>query len=246
MKKQLINSLILLLTTLVVIVLTTYVNAWYTFVDRNTQKIDANTEKIVVSKNLNLGTNDLDSYTINHLAFFDLDEDKTFEEGYLDSMAFLIKLDLTNKSTRDVSVTVEFSYDELKEKVKLTPTSDTSLDSTKEYYVYDESKGTAYLYQGTSLIEGLYEESDKSDSGAVEALVSNSYVDGIVLESQISSTVTLKDYYANDTRHTKTIDLPKASTISFYIYVYGIQTITTSNDDFLSKEHSFSIKYTAE
>lgn len=242
MKKQLINSLILLFTTLVVIVLTTYVSAWYTFVDRNTQKIDANTEKIVVSKNLNLGTNDLNSYTINHLAFFDLSEDKTFEEGYLDSMAFLIKLDLTNKSTREVSVTVEFSYDELKETVNLTPTSDTSLDSAKKYYVYDEIKGTAYLYQGGSLIDGLYEE---SDSGA-EACISNSYVDGIVLDSEISDSVTLKKYYADDTRHTKTIALAKDSTISFYIYVYGIQTITTSNDDFLSKEHSFSIKYTAE
>ncbi len=243
MKKQLINSLILLFTTLVVIVLTTYVSAWYTFVDRNTQKIDANTEKIVVSNDLNLGTNDLDSYTINHLAFFDLNEDKAFEEGYLDSMAFLIKLDLTNKSTRDVSVTVEFSYVELKETVNLTPTNDKSLDNAKEYYVYDDINKTAYLYQGASLIDGLYE---KSDSGAVEALVSNSYVDGIILDSQISSTVTLKDYYADTSRHTKKIALAKDSTESFYIYVYGIQTITTSNDDFLSKEHSFSIKYTAE
>ncbi len=243
MKKQLINSLILLFTTLVVIVLTTYVSAWYTFVDRNTQKIDANTEKIVVSKNLNLGTNDLNSYTINHLAFFDLNEDKTFEEGYLDSMAFLIRLDLTNKSTREVSVTVEFSYEELKETVKLIQTSDTSLDSEKKYYVYDDTNKTAYLYQGASLIDGLYE---KSDSGAVEALISNSYVDGIVLDSEISDEVTLKKYYADISRHTKTIVLAKDSTISFYIYVYGIQTITTSNDDFLSKEHSFSIKYTAE
>ncbi len=243
MKKQLINSLILLFTTLVVIVLTTYVSAWYTFVDRNTQKIDANTEKIVVSKDLNLGTNDLDSYTINHLAFFDLNDDKNFEEGYLDSMAFLIELDLTNKSTREVSVTVEFSYVELKETVKLIQTSDTSLDSAKDYYVYDDTNKIAYLYQGASMTDGLYE---KSDSGAVEALVSNSYVDGIVLGGQISDSVTLKKYYAADTRHTKTIALAKDKTISFYIYVYGIQTITTSNDDFLSKEHSFSIKYTAE
>lgn len=217
---------------------------WYTFNDKVEQNIDASTEKVVISKSLNLGESDTNSYTINNLAFFDLDNDATFESDYLDTMAFLIQIDVTNKSTRSVTVKCDFSSTTLTETIKLKQTTDTSLDSSKKYYQYDSSTKTATLYEG-AYIDSLYEA---DDNGSITATLSNSYIDAVVLDTAIGTTVSLKDKYSLTTRHTSSFDLDTGSNKqkSFYIYVYGIQTVTTSNDDFLSKNHEFKITLSAE
>ena len=253
MKKRLFNSTLLLVTTIIILLFTTIIMGWYTFSDKVDQSIDASTEKIVIAKSLNLGDSDTNSYTINNLAFFDLDEDATFESNYLDQMAFLIQIDVTNKSTRGVTVNCDFSYTELKETIKLKGTTDTALNSSKQYYQYDSTNKTASLYEG-SYIEGLYEE---SEAGSITATLSNSYVDAVVLDKEIGTVIdetkgtklSLKDKYSVSTRHNSKFNLGVTAsdiTKSFYIYIYGIQTITTSNDDFLSKNHEFKITLSAE
>lgn len=249
MKRSLFNSTLLLTITIIVLLFTTIIMGWYTFSDKIEQNIDASTEKVVISKSLNLGESDTNSYTINNLAFFDLNDDATFESDYLDKMAFLIQIDVTNKSTRSVTVKCDFSSTELTETIKLKQTTDTSLDSNKNYYQYDSTTKTASLYEG-AYIEGLYE---KDDNGSITATLSNSYIDAVVLDSAIvteasGTTVSLKDKYSLTTRHTCSFDLDTSSNKqkSFYIYVYGIQTVTTSNDDFLLKNHEFKITLSAE
>ncbi len=253
MKKSLFNSTLLLVTTIIILLLTTIIMGWYTFSDKVDKSIDASTEKVVIAKSLNLGESETNSYTINNLAFFDLDSDKTFESNYLDQMAFLIQIDVTNKSTREVTVKCDFSYTELTETITLKETTDTTLDSSKHYYQYDSTNKTASLYEG-SYIKGLYEE---SKDGSVTATLSNSYVDAVVLDKEIGTVIdqtkgtklSLKDKYSLSTRHSGSFNLGITAsdiTKSFYIYIYGIQKITTSNDDFLSKNHDFKITLSAE
>ncbi len=243
MKRNLINTTLLLITTTLTLILLTIVFGWYTFKDKVIKTIDANTEKVVISKSLNLGDSDTNTYTINHLAFFDLDSDATFEADYLDDMAFLIQIDVTNVSSRAVTVKCDYSYTPLTETVKIKQSSDTSLNEKKKYYSYDSSNNTAILHEG-DYISGLYEASTADD--AIEATLSNSYVDGIVSKEAISDSFSLKNNYNSENKYTSSLELAKDKKDTFYIYVYGIQTVSTSNDDFLNKNHSFKITLSAE
>lgn len=95
------------LTALIVLIVVSY--AWYVNVMK-TGSIDASTKNVAISYEITNGNSTSEnvlSYTIDNLAFFDVDSED--ETKYFNTMALAIELKLTNKSSSDMTYTVKFS-----------------------------------------------------------------------------------------------------------------------------------------
>lgn len=250
MKKNIILMPLLLLT-IITIISSSIVFGWYTYVDVYSNTIDAQTETIVLKKTLSIGKDSSDSYSISNLAFFDLDNDLDFEQEYLDSMSYCLEIVVENKSSVDVTSEITFTSTPQSTTIYLNKTSDTTVQSSKTYYTYDSTSKTcsiSALAEGTSLTSlELYEAGDKKDS-SIEVEMSNSYVDCVILEEKIltgENKISLKTKYNDTSRNTLKFNLEKDAKKSLYLYLFGIQKIASSNNDFLSKDHSFNINIKA-
>lgn len=109
-RRQLIyRILIIALPILVALVAIPMIYGWYVKVIR-TGKIDGSTKNVSINYTLDNGrvssTNTL-TYTIDNLAFFDIDNED--ETSYFNSMAVDLELTLTNTSQSDMTYTITFS-----------------------------------------------------------------------------------------------------------------------------------------
>ena len=93
------------------------ISAWYTNTIQ-TGQLDATSKNVAIKYQLNSGTENATTYTINNLAFFDADNNN--EGEFLELLALKIDLKLTNNSDNDVSYTIKFEST----KTKLPETDD--------------------------------------------------------------------------------------------------------------------------
>jgi len=98
-------ALSILVPVLLTIVAISIIRAWYTNVIQ-TGSLDAETKNVAIKYQLNGGDENVTTYSISNLVFFDANSDK--EEKYLKTMAFEINLKLTNNSSDDISYKIEF------------------------------------------------------------------------------------------------------------------------------------------
>jgi len=81
------------------------IRAWYTNTIQ-TGELDATSKNVAIKYQLNSGTENVTTYTINNLAFFDADSEN--EGEFLELLALKIDLKLTNNSDNDVKYTIKF------------------------------------------------------------------------------------------------------------------------------------------
>lgn len=109
-KRQLIyRILIILMPLLIALVAIPMIYGWYVRTIR-TGKIDGSTKNVSISYTFNDGRSSLTNsltYTIDNLAFFDIDS--TAETSYFNSMAVDLAITLVNTSSSDMTYTITFN-----------------------------------------------------------------------------------------------------------------------------------------
>ena len=136
---------------LLAITIGTAIHAWYVRTS-HTESVDVTTNGIVLTYDIDEKNNlNVTEYSISNLVFFDVDSD---DEGkYFSTMAHTIQIDITNKSKKNVDMTlswVDITSDS-NPYVKCIITDDDALDSTSctgsvDDYISDEDLSTSYQY----------------------------------------------------------------------------------------------------
>ena len=187
------------------------IRAWYTNVIQ-TGELNAETKNVAIKYYVNDSTKtqeNITTYSISNLAFFDADSD--FEGEYLEPMAFEIKLDITNNSTDAVSYKIEFESiktilldDEEEISVAYAACIFDSVevsDTKLSVYSYIDSPGSGVSYNKnkTSDTDRLYVASKESsvNLAAGENASIYLYVFGI---QEIDSALSTDFLYTNLTR----------------------------------------------
>ncbi len=73
--------------------------------------------------------------------------------------------------------------------------------------------------------------------------LSSSYIDCILLENELGKNDSLKNHLSDD--KALTFDLTLNETKTIYLYLYGVEELDDTDEDFLSKTHSFSLSFEA-
>lgn len=208
MKKSHIITIVLsiLAPVLAIIIGISMVRAWYTKIVQ-TGELDATSKNVAIKYQLNNSAENVTTYTINNLAFFDADSK---DEGeFLNLLALKIDLVLTNNADNETNYTIIF-------------------ESTKTKLV--ENGVTKSVAYAACVFDSV--EVDKTNHKTV-----NSYIKNSETTTYVNDTTTYTKYSATKESNVnlKAKDDPDngdEATVS--LYVFGIQDIdTASSKDFL-------------
>lgn len=194
----------------------TIVVAWYT----NTHKIgniDGETSDNVISYTLNDSVVNSKEYSVSNLTFFDIKNDN--ELKYFLDMAIVVKIDVENVTNNPLSFVMEYSYI-----IKYLPQS--------------TSTSTTNNFQTTLVLP----------STGINSL-STAYCNGFIIEDNKLNEITSKtfsNFLSTMKQKTADITLPAKETKTFYLYLFGVQEVSTSNNDFLSESFNFTLTLTSK
>lgn len=226
-KKAKIITLILtlILPVLMVVTIISVVNAWYTNVIQ-TGELDASTQNLAIKYKINNSSDNILTYSINNLVFFDADS--TSEGQYLEDMAFEISLDIENNSSVDINYSVVF-------------------DSTKTIVTSNNTE-TSKAYAAC-----IFDDVTKDTTNHQTV---NSYMVDVANELTYSNTSTAFKATKLGTSILPKKDETDATVnkTNIKLYVFGIQDIdSASSDDFLylgnketTRRYTFTLTIIAE
>ena len=208
-------SLSILASVVIIFLTISMVRAWYTNVIQ-TGNINAETKKLSIKYQLNEGSDNVVTYEISNLAFFDINCNN--EGKYLRTMAFKIDIDLENNSTDNVAYEIKFESNKTIKK----DSNNHNISIAYAACIFDDVEDDTntsvidYLDNKTSTVEDPYDITySYDDSTFVSSKKSD---DSSVLIAH--EKVTGENPYAYKTRVT--------------LYVFGIQEIdSATNEDFL-------------
>ncbi len=187
---------------------------WYT----NTTmigKIDAETKDITFSYKLNGGESNTQTYSIENLAFFDVDDPN--ELKYYQSMHTVIEIELENFSSDKVNYYVEFN----------STKTITTVDGTEE----GEKTSVAYVMGVITTSETL--EVVDNDSNSV-----STYYPGY----NTTSDVYTNRYNSQEALEINTGSNSGAKA-TLYLHLIGVQEIDTATNEFLFDENGQPVGY---
>lgn len=92
-----------------------------------------------------------------------------------------------------------------------------------------------FKFSNTKLVTTDEEDEDN--------ILSSSYIDAIILTDEIEENDTLSEHLSDS--KTVNIDIAKDATSTIYMYLYGVQEIDSTDIDFLSQAHEFSLSFSA-
>lgn len=192
----------------------TIIVAWYT----NTHKIgniDGETSDNVISYTLNDTKVNVTEYQVSNLAFFDVDNQS--ETKYFKDMVIVVKLEIENVTNNNL--TVEINY------------------SAIPKYQYNNSNTTGTIASNifnTTLPSGVTSLSTSYCCG----FISKNDKDNISIDTKktIEENITEKKYKSsiNDEINGNEIKI-------YYLYLFGVQEIDSSNNDFLKEKYNFKL-----
>lgn len=90
---------------LLAIIISSTLYAWYVRTS-HTESVDVTTNGIVLSYQIDEGDTNVETYSISDLVFFDIDSD--YEGKYFTTMSHMIQIDITNKSKKNVDITLSY------------------------------------------------------------------------------------------------------------------------------------------
>lgn len=82
-----------------------------------------------------------------------------------------------------------------------------------------------------------------TDEEDEDNILSSSYIDAIILKDEIEEDDSISNHL-NDSK-TLNIDIAKDGTSTIYMYLFGVQEIDSTDIDFLSQAHKFSLNFSA-
>lgn len=215
----------ILLPVLMVVTIISVVNAWYTNVIQ-TGELNASTQNVALKYKINNSSENVLTYTISNLVFFDADS--TSEGQYLEDMAFEISLDIENNSSVDVNYSVVF-------------------DSTKTV-ITANNEITSRAYAAC-----IFDDVTKDTTGHQTV---NSYMVDVENELTYSNTTTAfkATKVGSSILPKKDETDATANKTNIKLYVFGIQDIdSASSDDFLyngnkntTRSYTFTLTIVAE
>ena len=179
------------------------IRAWYTNVIQ-TGDLDATTKNMSIKYTINNSEENITSYNISNLVFFDSNSEQ--EGKYLNSMSFHIELSLTNNSSDEVSYTVKL------ESTKTVLKDDDNNEISKAY--------VACVYDSTAV--------DTTGHKTVDSYLANNeatQATGVTYENTTTSFTATKE---------STTNLAKDANTKVQLYIFGIQDIDRAlSQDFL-------------
>lgn len=179
------------------------IRAWYTNVIQ-TGDLDATTKNMSIKYTINNSEENITSYNIANLVFFDSNSEQ--EGKYLNSMSFHIELSLTNNSSDEVSYIIKL------ESTKTVLKDDDNNEISKAYVacVYDS---TAVDTTGHKTVDSYLVNNDATQAT------------GVTYENTTTSFTATKE---------STTNLAKDANTKVHLYVFGIQDIDPAlSQDFL-------------
>ena len=212
MKKK--ELLVYILTPILLLGVTiTIIVAWYT----NTHKIgniEGDTSDNVISYTLNDKLLNVTDYTVSNLTFFDIDNSN--ETKYFLDMVTVVKIEIENVTNNELNLTLDYSY---------TP---------KYQYSITSDNKTSNTFN-TTLPSGM--------TAISEAYCYGFITKDILYENNIENTKTIseniKDYSSKISPNEK---ISGNETKTYYLYLFGVQTVKSSNNDFLKEKYNFTLK----
>ena len=217
MKKK--ELLVYILTPILLLGVTiTIIVAWYT----NTHKIgniEGETSDIVISYTLNGQSGNVTDYSVSNLTFFDIDNSN--ETNYFLDMVTIVELDIENVTNNDLSLTIGYSY---------TP---------KYQYSITSNNKTSNIFN-TTLPSGM-------------TAISEAYCYGFITEKKLTSknesndgdidnTLTIRENIKNYSSNISNVTIKGNTTYTYYLYLFGVQAVDLSNNDFLKEKYNFTLK----
>lgn len=179
------------------------IRAWYTNVIQ-TGDLDATTKNMSIKYTINNSEENITSYNISNLVFFDSNSEQ--EGKYLNSMSFHIELSLTNNSSDEVSYTIKL------ESTKTVLKDDDNNEISKAY--------VACVYDSTAV--------DTTGHKTVDSYLANNeatQATGVTYENATTSFTATKE---------STTNLAKDANTKVQLYIFGIQDIDRAlSQDFL-------------
>ena len=179
------------------------IRAWYTNVIQ-TGDLDATTKNMSIKYTINNSEENITSYNISNLVFFDSNSEQ--EGKYLNSMSFHIELSLTNNSSDEVSYTIKL------ESTKTVLKDDDDNEISKAY--------VACVYDSTAV--------DTTGHKTVDSYLVNNeatQATGVTYENTTTSFTATKE---------STTNLAKDANTKVQLYIFGIQDIDRAlSQDFL-------------
>ena len=82
-----------------------------------------------------------------------------------------------------------------------------------------------------------------TDEEDEDNILSSSYIDSVLLKEKLKTTDHLSNHLSDSDTIVLNIEKDKTSTI--YMYIYGVQEIDSTDIDFLSQAHKFSLNFSA-
>ena len=203
--KKLTVILSIMLPVLFVIATISIINAWYTNVIQ-TGEINASTQNLAIKYKINDSTENITTYTIYNLAFFDADNEN--EGEYLEDMAFKITIDLENNSSTEVNYSIIFEANKV--------------DTSKNNSVVSKAYPACVFDDVTK---------DTTNHTTVNSYIANSTYN-TYSNTTTRFTATKTGASPLDIKSGNTV--PDSAKASIDLYVFGIQDIDlSSSDDFL-------------
>jgi len=179
------------------------IRAWYTNVIQ-TGDLDATTKNMSIKYTINNSEENITSYNISNLVFFDSNSEQ--EGKYLNSMSFHIELSLTNNSSDEVSYTIKL------ESTKTVLKDDDDNEISKAY--------VACVYDSTAV--------DTTGHKTVDSYLVNNQATqatGVTYENATTSFTATKESTSN---------LAVNGNVKVQLYIFGIQDIDPAlSQDFL-------------
>ncbi len=181
-------------SVLLAVIIGSTLYAWYVRTS-HTETVDVSTNGIVLTYEIDEDDNTVNTmtYSIDNLAFFDIDtEDGYGEAKYFTTMAHVIQIDITNKSKKNVDISLSF-VDEIVE-------------------------DTPYATCIVSKVNTLDSTSCDLDTSVSDYISDNSLV-------------TTQSY----------TNIAKDSSVTFYVYIYGVQPDDTADNTFLYDDQANNV-----
>ncbi len=196
----------------------TIIVAWYT----NTHKIgniEGDTSDNVISYTLNDTNVNVYKYSVSNLTFFDIDN--VNETKYFLDMVTVVKLEIENVTNNSLYLTIDYSYIP---KYQYTNTISTTTSASNIF--------------NTTLPSGA-------------SAISKAYCYGFISENKLEKTnIKENDSIENNISSYRSkienIKLSGKSQITYYLYLFGVQVIDTSNNDFLKQKFNFTLSLTSK
>lgn len=195
----------IMLPVLMIVTIISVVNAWYTNVIQ-TGEINASTQNLAIKYKINNSTENITTYTISNLAFFDADNEN--EGEYLEDMAFKITIDLENNSSTEVNYSIIFEANKV----------DTSRNNNVVSRAYP-----ACIFDDVT--------KDTTNHTTVNSYITNSTYN-TYSNTTTKYTATKTSASSLDIKSGNVV--PDSAKASIDLYVFGIQDVDlASSDDFL-------------